>query len=129
MSRRLNKSPLHPSALRLNDLTPGRRILEFNREFGIIRELVILGYPYVATVYGGGKFLQVPCRNTRSGHAELPFLADMGVLPYDNGSWNPANFTIDHRKRHLLPEPRPMRHALDTKDDFFCFSELDPDRF
>lgn len=42
------------------------------------------------------------------GRAETYPLSDLGVIPYSFGAahdayWNPTNFTIDHRKLHLLP--------------------------
>jgi hypothetical protein len=41
------KSPLHPSALTLNGLTPGRTIVQFNRRLGVMGTYVVQDYPRI----------------------------------------------------------------------------------
>jgi hypothetical protein len=110
------KSPLHPSALSLNDIQPGRRIIRFNRNHGVMGEMVIVSKPYARrwrSVNGeSGAKLLVDLRWV-DGFTGSLYLTDMGVIPYSGpnsgrrGFWNNVNFTIDARKRHLLPEISP----------------------
>ena len=50
-------------------------------------------------------------------------LVDMGVVPDVHYGWNPVNFTIDARKRHLLPTPNPMVYSRSWEEDWL--SELE----
>ncbi len=103
------KSPLHPSALSLNDIQPGRRIIRFNRLLGIMLEAVIVSKPYVCRYQAFGLIradLVVDLRST-DGFTESVYLTDMGVIPRSRTIWSPVNFTIDARNRHLLPKIVP----------------------
>jgi hypothetical protein len=98
------KSPLHPSALAINGLTPGRTIVKFNRHIGTMGTFVILEYPCVRnTAHGRG--LMVRMRDIRSGTTKYHYLTDMGVVPLRSGRFNGSNYIVDRRKVHLLPEP------------------------
>ena len=124
------KSPLHPSALSINDMRVGRRIIRFNIEHGIMAEGIIVRGPYMVSSYGpdGRKTtrLKVDILNVSSTQSfriiSSHTLGDMGVIAYTNPSrnhtgWNGVNFTIDARKRRLLPDvaklrPVPLASAL-----------------
>ncbi len=110
MSLANEKNPLHASALRLRDLTVGRHIIAFNIDLGIMGEYIVMSRPFV----GDGMFgrtTMVSLRNTQTGLADSHYTEDLGVTMYlsddeqPNNYWNSVNFTIDHRKRHLLPKP------------------------
>lgn len=130
MSRN-NKSPLHPSALTLNDMNLGRRVIQFNKYGGIQTEAVIVSRPYVLTL--SLKMLKITTKNivvevvTQDGRKNIWFLNDVGVIPDSNvdhwnpSGWNPENFVIDARKRALLPEPSeylPSSTSSDFEDDW-----------
>ncbi len=115
------KSPLHPSALRLRDLRPGRRIIRFNIGFGVMGRLTVVADPYVSKKDGGALLKVRLC--DESGHRKDLFLADMGVVPYEGCDyWNNRNLTIDARKEHLLPSPDPkLIPPMDDLDDFWDY--------
>lgn len=109
-----NKNPLHPSALRVGDLTVGRRIVRFNARIGVVAEYTVVKKPHLGYIvpdflrHGGGqKSLVVTMRNEH-GRTENHDLGDLGVIPYGKWSiWHGSNVTVDARKRHLLPAPLP----------------------
>ena len=120
------KNPAHPSTLSLNDIRPGRRVIVFNRNLGITHEETVISKPYVLQQYFGWKDsvqhdLVVDIRSLETGEVTYMYLGDMGVTPYSwfehskRPNWNPVNFTVDARKRHLLPEPMAI---VDTVDRF-----------
>lgn len=105
------KNPLHPSALRLNDIQPGRRIICFNLNNGIQGEFIVVRRPEVRFVGLGHtrKKLVVALRSVRYGVEQYMSLGDMGIIPYSSG-WNTVNFTVDSKKRKLLPDAK-QAHA------------------
>lgn len=126
------KNPLHPSALGLNDMTVGRRIVQFNREFGVDVEGTVVKAPYVAETMLYGMQLKIDIL-TVAGRRMQHSLIHLGVIPFDRSNsdsradWNQSNFTVDARKRHLLPAPVPRpnrpydywdREELDYEDEF-----------
>lgn len=138
-----DKSPLHPSALRIQDLNPGIKIVAYNRTYGFEGEYTVVGQPivgYLGTQDGlmpwytdEPKNLVVVLRDHYGKHVHS--LADLGVTPYEGGWWNEANFVVSTRKRHLLPEPPPrppITFQDDWDDDFWdeledgSHHELDP---
>lgn len=100
-----DKSPLHPSALRLRDVHPGVAFRCFNKQLGYIDEGVFLGTPVVIN----GR-LKVKVRYPR-GWITMLSLADIGITPYSDRGWNGSNFTVAARKQHLLPEPTGERRT------------------
>ena len=132
------KSPLHPSTLSLNDIHPGRRVIKFNRNFGISLEGIVVSKPYVWKRYyrstdSTSCNLAVDIRSLSTGEVSEEFLSDMGVVPYSwfgqskEVNWNDVNFTIDARKRHLLPERvalvstfDPFERERDEADSLFA---------
>ncbi len=122
------KNPLHPSALSINDMTIGRRVLCFNTEHGILNSGTIVSRPYVETrsprsieliddSWWAKTHLKVDLQC--DGYTRSYFLGDLGVTQYAGNGWNPANFVIDHRKEHLLPAVvvEPLNHFLYWDDD------------
>ena len=106
------KSPLHPSALSLNDMNVGRRIIQFNTIFGIREEGRIVRAPYAERVeHPRYDYLAIWFKVdilATDGVIEAHHLTDLGVIPsFGSNSnaygWNPTNFTVDVRKRALLP--------------------------
>jgi len=133
-----SKSPLHPSALSLTDITPGRRIILFNKEYGIMEEAIVISTPRVerrsyAFLDYTTTSLVVDLRSTKHGWTQHHYLTDMGVIPYSGSSsnprahWNDRNFTVDARKRHLLPDPDPSLHDS-TWDEIDRMIDEDMDR-
>lgn len=102
------RSPLHPSALRLNDITVGRSIIWQNVVIGLVCEAVILTRPYVGRPGPRFEFAEDRSRQsvvrlrTADGTVFVESLAEMGVMPYRGYDWNSVNFIIDARKRDLL---------------------------
>lgn len=96
------KNPLHPSALRINDLNPGRRIILFNVNLGDLGEFIVVHLPEVRFIKHMGKQYVVDLRSVRSGGEDYHYLSDMGVIPA-HGSWSKVNFAVDSKKRDLLP--------------------------
>lgn len=121
------KSPLHPSALRIKDLTPGRRIIRFNQRFGILGEYFVKAKPYVKKFsYSSNPnethFVVDLIETDGLIQVEHHYLDDMGIIPYRH-QWNRMNFTIDARKRHLLPELIPTLYR-DSDDEFASSDEM-----
>lgn len=109
-----SKNPLHPSALRVGDLTVGRRIIRFNTRLGIVAEYTVVKKPHLGHIlpehmrHGGAQKSFVVTLRSQRGHSENYDLGDLGVIPYYKQTlWNGSNLTIDARKRHLLPAPLP----------------------
>lgn len=107
-----NKNPLHPSALRVGDLTVGRRIIRFNARIGVIAEYTVVKKPHLGHVlpehmrFGGAQESFVVTLRGQRGLSENFDLGDLGVIPYGGQSpWNGSNIVVDARKRHLLPNP------------------------
>lgn len=123
-----NKSPLHPSALRLNDIQPGRRFIRFNRYFGIREKGTILTRPFIGCLgskdywfFSDRLYLVVKIRNEQGMTVNRP-LIDMGIVPDgEKDNWSSAYFTIDARKEHLLPAPVPFQNGgwLDDEEEDF----------
>ena len=97
-----DRSPLHPSALRLQDVHPGVEFIQFNRYLGILTRSTFLSTPFVEDE-GYGKILKARVLYRCPMFQEFS-LRDLGIVPYPYG-WNKANFTIRASKEHLLPEP------------------------
>jgi len=98
------RNPLHASALRVCDLTPGRRILLCSLKWGVT-ELVVMSRPR-GRDRGRWRLpdLIVKLRSAATGDIIHRRLADIGVTPHKGNHWSRLHFVVDHRKRHLLPE-------------------------
>jgi hypothetical protein len=94
----IDKSPLHPSALRLKDINPGRRITEVNLVVGRLYEYVVESRPFEEN-----SSIKVSLREVVSGARRDAFANDLGLIPYEHGVWNDI-FVIDSHKAHLLRE-------------------------
>ncbi|HEX7484415.1 MAG TPA: hypothetical protein VF281_04685 [Candidatus Saccharimonadales bacterium] len=99
----VHKSPLHPSALRAGDLTVGKRIVIYNLTLGIIDEAMIITKPHLDTSDSAGSIV-VTIRNSKGERKDYP-LESIGVIPDSFYGWDDEQFTIDIRKKHLLPKP------------------------
>ena len=135
-----SKNPLHPSALSLNKMTVGRPIICQNTEFGVVVEGTIIRAPYIERVVSeddGEVFTELTIDIVNQfGDIEPVELVNIGVIPY-NGSnsdpdadWHEKSFTIDARKRALLPrvivDNSPysdsyfsLDYPFDTNEDYF----------
>jgi hypothetical protein len=106
-----DKNPLHPSALRIRDITPGRHIIGYSTRFGIEGEYLILGRPFVEN-YGDEEYAG-PCvvelMSVTDGEIFTDFLESMGVITSPSGKWHDHAYVVDNRKRHLLPQEPPRR--------------------
>ena len=131
----LRKSPLHPSALGLNDLFVGRKITLYNVELGQMGDYIVLRKPYIG-MFGGvltheGKSekshlillrpLDVSTDSPESSsQPKEMFVADMGITPRSISNSKPnwgVNVTVDSRKKDLLPKARhsqPRRRQART---------------
>jgi len=122
----LRKSPLHPSALGVNDLFVGQKITRFNLQLGYMGDFIVLRKPYIGVFRGEDSYegqnkrdylIQLmslyvhPLHSDFSHQIEEKFLTDMGVTPYHFHTgkpfWNRTNFVVDSRKVHLLPARDP----------------------
>lgn len=103
------KNPRHPSALSINDLTVGRHVLLFNVNAGVTIDGIVVSLPHVMTGpmtrYWATPPVVVDIRSTIDGLVRSNLLTSLGVVPLEVWGWSQSNFVVDHRKRHLLPEP------------------------
>ena len=101
------KSPVHPSALRLRDVTPGRHVALFSTVKGILNTITITERPSIVTrdMLGVQTRTILIVGNCDKGEVTY-FATDCGVVPYYGPSfnWNPYNFLIDVHKLHAVPE-------------------------
>ncbi len=104
-----SRSPLHPEAINMDDLTPGLTIRRHNKHGNgyLSAEAIVIGEPFKR----GDKYGQddpqayawmLPVVTTNYGNKLVQqdwFLADMGVVPYEHQdgsflSWNSQNYTL-----------------------------------
>lgn len=106
------KNPLHPSALTLNNINIGREVILFNRINGVLHSGRVISKPYVQREVFRGMVLvrlAVDIRSSTDGITRAHYLTEMGVIPYhtpwsdSKWYWSKTDFTVDARKRHLLP--------------------------
>jgi hypothetical protein len=111
-----NKSPHHPSALRIGDIHPGRQVIYFNLSLGILYRATIVSAPRVVlNNVTGVRYLKVKLKTQTRGILEC-FLSDLGVIPNSSGAWSPTTFLIDARKEHLLPPAAPSSRTWSWDD-------------
>jgi hypothetical protein len=99
------KNPIHPSALTLNDLTVGRKIVVINNSLGLARYrckhmlATVVSRPFVAI---GGTGQQIKVTLDVEGRRIDYELGSIGVIPNEEGEWSDyTSFIIDARKMHL----------------------------
>jgi len=111
---RNDRSPLHSSALRLCDITPGKEYVVYNLKLGSVMDAGwFLSGPYMLVDRDdqGNSVFSCLAVNTRSilwGVDAWP-LADIGVVQHQ-GTWSPCNFTVAASRAYLLPPPRHAAH-------------------
>lgn len=115
------KNPMHPSALRIGDINPGRTIVTFNTYRGLRGPYVVLGRPFVGyageacmitdgrhPIYSSQKKEIVVLLRDETGARYTRSLVSLGVIPYSHSdalSWDAyVEVAIDHRKVHLLSD-------------------------
>lgn len=118
-----NKNPLHPSALRINDVHPGVQFAMFNIARGIIEQGTFTSKPYVGSLFDDGKQrdLLVMYRSEH-GYNSKYHLIDLGIVTNGAGHWNRHNFTIPLKKLHLLPSVDEELARRDIEELEFLFS-------
>lgn len=123
-----DRSPLHPSALRLNSVRPGVRFIQFNKDLGIMETGTFVSTPYVAN-WGSDLEHTLVVRVLRSdGSTQERALVDLGITPDVGKWWNRVNYTIHLKKRHLLPKPTGRsRSFMDMYADYLDSDRLDDD--
>lgn len=102
------KTDLNPSALRYNDLTPGRHIIRCDLDGIFEGEYVVLARPTVRTVPTENgdaiSHISVRLRDVRTGLVYNHDVRHMGVLPYSAMGrvyFHATHYTLDARKVHL----------------------------
>lgn len=108
-----SKNPLHASTITVNDLNVGRRVIVFHKHLGILHESTVVTRPYILRVKPRhidrvANLLVVDLLDSKQGITEPHYLNEMGVIPFTGGGtrhpgWGYTTFTIDARKRELLP--------------------------
>ena len=109
ISMKIERSPLHPEAINMDDLKVGMNIKRHNarhgsctRDVGLINgEQFRRGTKYHESYDTQGDAWMVPVVTTNYAgklvHEDW-FLADMGVVPYEHsdgsGHWNDQNYTL-----------------------------------
>lgn len=113
--RPVDKSPLHPSALRVRDVHPGVSYVTFHTEFGVIERGVFTSAPYVARMPGLNytepwSALAAHVR-TVNGKLDIVYLESIGIDRGAKPAWrymdgfSPYQVTVRASKAHLLPAP------------------------
>lgn len=123
------RSPLHPSAMRINDVHPGVSFIRFNIYGGIVsRGRFLTGPMRGDTVTPFGPPVALGTGSMLVAWAIVPdfrrpvalWLTDMGIINWVHGYWDPEVFTVKANKEHLLPavlaRPRPQRF-FETRDE------------
>lgn len=108
-----DRSPLHPNALTSSEMTVGRKIIIFNRGFGILDRTTVVEGPHLSKVRPGllagiHQFRAITVKSvfeSGASYQDERSCADAGLEPYSGIHWNDRNFTIDASDEHLLPEP------------------------
>jgi hypothetical protein len=99
------KSPLHPSALGLNDLFAGQKVLIVSVSTGTVSSATVVEPPFVLYEMEGKAF-HVLDLLFEGGESVYYNPALFGVAPYVAGrkqaEWSEDYFLIDQRKQHLL---------------------------
>ncbi len=102
---RIERNPLHPSALTLQGVTPGREIVVWNRFAGVVDYGWFTGYPYIveaSDLYNRtARLLAVDARSLFYGENASWLLVNIGIVPFPTG-WNEYNVTVPAAKVHLL---------------------------
>jgi hypothetical protein len=106
------RSPLSPYALNVEDvqrLQPGTRLVVFNKRTGS------RGARAFTHIHDGRIYWHVPdetAKKTKGHIDDSNYLADCGLQPHSNGSWNDMNFTIRAEDLGNIPEPPPQSSCV-----------------
>lgn len=94
--------PVHPGALSVEDLVEHTRVTVHNRDGSLTHRYIVMGpadsplddRPQLCVIDGAERFTeeQVAAHDC-PGDAQWRSLADMGVVPYEDGTWNTTNYT------------------------------------
>jgi hypothetical protein len=95
------KSPLHPKALCLTEMTQGLHVIWFNVAFGVQGEYIVVS---CSPTSPAKVFLW---NIEKESMREFP-ASDLGLEPYSSGCWNGRYFVIRHHERDLLPNADPL---------------------
>ena len=111
----VQRNPLHPQALTLDDIVPGRHVIRFNVMLGILGEYEVLEAPrYEYVTLLREHCHRVMLRDIKTGEDYDYFLNDLGVTPYPVMGWNDTNFIIDASDRDTLPERNTVMAERDA---------------
>jgi hypothetical protein len=102
------RSPLSRYALNLKDvlrLQPGTQLVVYNKKTGS------QGARAFISIHDGRIYWHVP-ENAEKHTSDSSNLADCGLQPYDNGSWNDMNFTIQAENLTKIPAPPPQSSCI-----------------
>lgn len=100
------RSPLHLKALTADDLTVDRHILLVDRQRGVQGECIVTEGPHTSSQHGNK--LVVTVEYSRTGMIdELP-LDDLGVSPYDGGSWSFYHYVLDVADRAVWADAQTV---------------------
>lgn len=88
----LQPRPNNPKALNLSDIKPGLRFRTINSNFGVGYGVeTVVDWPFCnKSDYKDYVDVKVRVKDVR-GNVREHFLADLGVVPYSQGQWNPVN--------------------------------------
>jgi len=117
------KSPLHPSALTINHLNPGRRIIKFSMFDGEVGAYEVCEHPVVREDMFEGITIMVKLKDLLTGRITYVSLTTLGIVRFPDGGFSRVTFTVDHRKRRLLPTARLLRPLADysKEEEIFPF--------
>ena len=121
------KNPLHPSALRLQDIHIGQTLMLVRSHLNSNNDgkVYVLSEPYMANLHGKLNGLVVDVFYYYHGKKEQIYLTDAGVIPYESG-WSKSNFTVKIQKYHLVTDKN--RYTDNEYDeDWHTDNEYDED--
>lgn len=104
------QNPYHPHALRLCDLTPRRRIVRFKAAYPPKECIVIAGphYGFPGDIMESAdsfptalEMIVVPLLTVATGKVHMESVAEIGIIPFTWGKFDPECYTID--KEHYTP--------------------------
>jgi hypothetical protein len=101
------RTPLYEGALTLDDVKPGVKYVRFNIHYGISRRGKFATTPYTSSSRSRSHF---GINGTVDVREQYGFIDDalvtvsqhdMGILSYDSGNFNHANFTVEDTAESL----------------------------
>lgn len=130
-SRTPRKSDLSPSALTLDRVRKGKKVLLVDIELGDMEAYTVIEEPFVHEYEGYDddddptfRHLLVGLRNSLGDTVHL-FGETLGLIKGYDDEWAPNLFLIDARKRHLFPDYNvvPARTWEEIEEEFWQFAE------